>query len=258
MIRMPRLTNYNWVVSIGLSVLFATLVTAGFAVADVSPGNVGYDNRFVFVRLKYEMPTGLQTGFFRQDIKWAHDYPRAEQNLMKILDEVSLLKVGQGPNGGNVLALDDPELYKFPFAYMAEPGFWFPTDNEVEGLQVYLRKGGFVIFDDFTADHWYNFTDQMERVLPGLRPMELDIAHPVFQSFFETTTLEMAPMYGPPPTFWGYFEDNDQQKRLLALANYENDIGEYWEYSDTGWFPIDLTNDAYKFGVNYVIYSLTH
>ena len=77
MIRMPRLTNYNWVVSIGLSVLFATLVTAGFAVADVSPGNVGYDNRFVFVRLKYEMPTGLQTGFFRQDIKWAHDYPRA-------------------------------------------------------------------------------------------------------------------------------------------------------------------------------------
>ena len=98
MIRMPRLTNYNWVVSIGLSVLFATLVTAGFAVADVSPGNIGYDNRFVFVRLKYEMPTGLQTGFFRQDIKWAHDYPRAEQNLMKILDEVSLLKVGQGPN----------------------------------------------------------------------------------------------------------------------------------------------------------------
>ena len=98
----------------------------------------------------------------------------------------------------------------------------------------------------------------MERVLPGLRPMELDIAHPVFQSFFETTTLEMAPMYGPPPTFWGYFEDNDQRKRLLALANYENDIGEYWEYSDTGWFPIDLTNDAYKFGVNYVIYSLTH
>ena len=65
-------------------------------------------------------------------------------------------------------------------------------------------------------------------------------------------------MYRPPPTFWGYFEDNDQQKRLLALANYENDIGEYWEYSDTGWFPIDLTNDAYKFGVNYVIYSLTH
>jgi len=258
MIRRPRFTNRNWTISIGLSVLIAILVTAGFAGADVSPGNVGYDSSFVFVRLKYEMPTGLQTGFFRQDIKWAHDYPRAEQNLTKILGEVSLLKVARGPNGGNILALDDPELFKFPFAYMAEPGFWFPTDDEVEGLRAYLRKGGFVIFDDFTADHWYNFTDQMERVLPGLRPIELGIAHPVFQSFFETTTLEMAPMYGPPPTFWGYFEDNDQQKRLLALANYENDIGEYWEYSDTGWFPIDLTNDAYKFGVNYVIYSLTH
>ena len=123
MIRLPRFTNRNWTISIGLSVLIAILVTAGFAGADVSPGNVGYDSSFVFVRLKYEMPTGLQTGFFRQDIKWAHDYPRAEQNLTKILGEVSLLKVAQGPNGGNILALDDPELFKFPFAYMAEPGF---------------------------------------------------------------------------------------------------------------------------------------
>ncbi|GIT66566.1 MAG: hypothetical protein Ct9H300mP25_00380 [Acidobacteriota bacterium] len=87
--------------------------------------------------------------------------------------------------------------------------------------------------------------------------MELDIAHPVFQSFFETTTLEMAPMYGPPRLL-GLFRRQRSAKRLLALANYENDIGEYWEYLDTGWFPIDLTNDAYKFGVNYVIYSLTH
>ena len=76
----------------------------------------------------------------------------------------------------------------------------------------------------------------------------------------------MEPMYGPPPTFWGYFEDNDPRGRLVALANYDNDIGEfwefagsrYWEYSDTGWYPIDLTNDAYKFGVNYVMYALTH
>lgn len=240
------------------AVLLAMLVTAGLAGADVAPGNVAYDGRLVFVRLKYEMLRGLQTGVFRQDIKWAHDYPRAEQNLTKILGEISLLEVFQGPNGGNVLALDDPELHKFPFAYMSEPGFWFPTEQEVVGLREYLLKGGFVIFDDFTASHWYNFTEQMDRVLPGARPLELDLSHPIFRSFFEIETLEMAPMYGPPPTFWGYFEDNDRRKRLIALANYDNDIGEYWEYSDTGWFPIDLTNEAYKFGVNYVIYSLTH
>lgn len=256
---MTWMAKGGWTVAVvALAVLLAMLVTAGLAGADVAPGNVAYDGRLVFVRLKYEMLSGLRTGVFRQDIKWAHDYPRAEQNLTKILGEISLLEVFQGPNGGNVLALDDPELHKFPFAYMSEPGFWFPTEQEVVGLREYLLKGGFVIFDDFTGSHWYNFTEQMDRVLPGARPLELDLSHPIFRSFFGIETLEMAPMYGPPPTFWGYFEDNDRRKRLIALANYDNDIGEYWEYSDTGWFPIDLTNDAYKFGVNYVIYSLTH
>jgi len=47
-------------------------------------------------------------------------------------------------------------------------------------------------------------------------------------------------------------------KRLLFIANYNNDVGEYWEFSDTGWTPIDLSNEAYKLGVNYIVYALTH
>jgi hypothetical protein len=44
----------------------------------------------------------------------------------------------------------------------------------------------------------------------------------------------------------------------MAVANVDNDISEYWEYSDQGLVPINLSNEAYKFGVNYVIYGLTH
>jgi hypothetical protein len=57
--------------------------------------------------------------------------------------------------------------------------------------------------------------------------------------------------------FYGWFEDNDPKKRLLAIADYNNDLSEYWEFSDTGMFPINLSNEAYKIGVNYVIYALT-
>ena len=198
--------------AVALSLVVVLFGRVRMAEADIAPGNVAYDGRVVFVRLKYEMPRGLQTGFFRQDIKWAHDYPRAERNLSKILEEVSALQIYQGPNGGNVLALDDPELHKFPFAYMAEPGFWVPTEDEVRGLRNYVLKGGFIVFDDFTAHHWDNFTEQMDRVLPGYRPIELELTHPIFHSFFEIETLEMAPMYGPPPTFWGYFEEPSLQQ----------------------------------------------
>ena len=46
--------------------------------------------------------------------------------------------------------------------------------------------------------------------------------------------------------------------RQLAILNVNNDIGEFMEYSATGFFPVDITNDAYKLGVNYLIYALTH
>ena len=228
---------------------------------DPAPGNVAYDGKFVFVRLEYDMgfSRGLGGGFFRRDLPWAHDYPRAERNLTKILGEVTYVNPFQGPNGGNILKLDDPELHRFPFAYMSEPGYWTMTDAEALGLRAYLQKGGFLIFDDFRGDHWHNFETQLRRVLPDARLVEMSASHPVFHSFFDIDSLVMQPMYPPlTPIFYGVFEDNDPDNRLMIIANFNNDIGEYWEYSDTGWVPIDLSNEAYEYGVNYVIYSMTH
>ena len=241
-----------------LSLLALTPVGAGSSL-DVSSENPEYDGGFTFVRLSYEM--SLRGGSFLggRDLPWAHDYPRAERNLTKILDEVTSLNLFQGTGAGNVLASGDSELHRFPFAYMSEPGYWTHTDTEAESLRSYLLKGGFLIFDDFRGEHWYNFEVQLKRVLPDAQLVELDISHPVFHSFFDIKTLEMDDwMYGLPPRFYGVFEDNDPDARLMIVANYNNDIGEYWEYSDTGWLPIDLTNEAYKFGVNYVMYAMTH
>ncbi len=250
------------------------LIGAGTAIGrmdDPLPGNVEYDGRFTFVRLSYEMTlrgmlggasqdAGPGFGFFRggRDLPWAHDYPRAERNLTKILEEVTYLNPFQAPNGGNVFPVGAPEMHRYPFAYMSEPGFWTQTDEEAASLRSYVLKGGFLIFDDFRDEHWVNFEAQLRRVLPDARLVQLDITHPVFHSFFDIKTLEMDLMYNKPPTFWGVFEDNDPERRLMVIANYDNDIGEYWEYSDTGWYPIDLTNEAYKLGVNYVIYAMTH
>ena len=45
---------------------------------------------------------------------------------------------------------------------------------------------------------------------------------------------------------------------LRNPGNYNNDIGDLWEFSATGWFPIPLTNEAYKLGINYIVYAMTH
>ena len=219
--------------------------------ADPAFERVEYDGRFAFVRLRYD--TG---GGFRREPPWAHDYPRAERHFMRILQEITLLKPHLDES--NILALDDPQLFDYPWAYMSEPGFWTMTDAEMKGLQRYVQKGGFVVFDDFRGEHWYNFEQQIRRVFPEGRMIQLDLTNPIFHSFFEIKTLDSLRIYGAIPTYFGMFEDNDPEKRLLFIADYNGDIGEYMEFSDTGWQPIDLTNDAYKFAVNYVIYAMTH
>ena len=179
---------------------------------------------------------------------------------MKILDEVTFIDPYLGADGGTILTLDDPALFKYPFAYMSEPGYWTLSEDETIGLRNYLLKGGFLIFDDFHADdHWYNLETQMKKVLPDLRWVQLDASHPVYHSFFDIDSLEYDEVYpGDIPIFFGLFENNDPQARLVAVANHNNDIGEAWEFSMTGWIPIDLSNEAFKLGVNYIMYAMTH
>lgn len=221
----------------------------------VETGNTSYDGRFTFARLRYG-GAGAGRGF-RREPPWSHDYPRAERNLAKILKELSYIDPYM--DGSNIFATDDPELCRFPFAYMSEPGYWTASEEEVEGLRAYLKKGGFLIFDDFRGYDFENFATQVKRVLPEARLVELDATHPIFHSFFEINSLEFVQMYdGGRPVFYGVFEDNDPAKRLMMIVNYNNDIGEYWEFSDTGMVPVDLSNEAYKFGINYVVYAMTH
>jgi hypothetical protein len=130
----------------------------------------------------------------------------------------------------------------------------------VTALHDYIAKGGFVIFDDFRGPYdWENFRASMQRVLPGEQPIELALTHPIFHSFFEIGTLNFHQAYDQgKPVFYGYFPKNDQTQPLQMIVNFNNDVSEYWEFSDTGFAPIDLSNEAYKLGVNYVIYAMTH
>jgi hypothetical protein len=229
--------------------------------------NTTYDGRFTFVRLRYaHLPGGDWYGGWPA---WSHGYPLAEQNLMRIMNEVSYL--GAHTEEINELTLDDPELLKYPVAYIIEVGWWDMTDREAEGLRNYLAKGGFLIVDDFkerfrgfggdTGGHqWELFESYLKRVLPGVRIFPMDASHPIFHSFFEIDDLDIVPQayIAGKPIFRGVYEDNDQGRRLQIIINYNTDVSQFWEWSGTGLRPIDQTNEAYKLGVNYIVYGLTH
>jgi len=242
--------------------VFLSATAAGHAQFDASvPSHrtdLAYDGRFTFVRLRW----GSDLGFSRRggfSSAWNHDYPRAERHLSLILEDLTALDIHT--DGSLILPLDDPELFNYPIAFMWEPGFWNLTDREAGAFRAYLLKGGFAVFEDFDGqDQWANFAAQMRRVLPDGRFVRLNNTHYVFNSFFLVKDIDaiVHPMSGIRPSYYGIFEDNDPAKRLMVIANYDNDVPEYWEWSGDGVYPFDASNEAYKLGVNYIIYGLTH
>lgn len=226
--------------------------------------NAPYDGRFTFARLKYTTAPG---GFWYQGLpSWIHGYPLSEDNLMRIMNEVSYL--GAHTDAYNVFALDDKDLAKYPIAYITEAGWWTMNDREAAAFRAYIEKGGFVIFDDFKragewgpgGGGWDHFEANMKRVIPSGRFLPMQPSHPVFHCFFEIESLADFPQAynAGAAVFRGLFEDNDPKKRLMVVVNYNTDISQYWEWSGRGLRPFDETNEAYKLGVNYIIYGLTH
>jgi hypothetical protein len=218
--------------------------------------DLSYDGRFTFVRLRWQSGGG---GFGRRggfSDAWNHDYPRAEQHLTRLLKDITYIDART--DGSLILTLDDPELFKYPIAMMWEPGFWVLSDSEAQHFREYLLKGGFAIFDDFEQNQWQNYEEQMRRVLPEGRFVKLDASHPVFDTFFRMDNIEFPhPTLGYTPNYFGLFEDNDPAKRLMVIANHNADVAEYWEWSGEGLFPVDTSNEAYKLGINYMLYGLT-
>jgi uncharacterized protein DUF4159 len=228
--------------------------------------NIPYDGQFTFVRLKYKGGPG--ECYYRGEPAWAHGYgyteSAAELNLMKIVSEISVLRPHL--EATNVLAIDDPELFKYPVAFLVEAGYLTLNDKEVMALRKYLQRGGFLIIDDTREDAfrgnsgWANMVSMLQLVLPGLHPIDLDVSHPIFHAFFDIPSFDIVRQFYDqgPPIFRGIFEGNDPNKRLMVMINFNTDVSNFWEYSASGFMPMEESNEAYELGVNYLFYALTH
>ncbi|MCI0487054.1 MAG: DUF4159 domain-containing protein [Blastocatellia bacterium] len=245
--------------------IFLTVAPATFSAA---PNNGKYryndprlgeredvSNKFTFVRIMFgEFHTGWPLG--DGPIGWSHDYPEAGLHFTKILSEVSKIPINLDMNE-YIFRFDDPDLFKYPLAYLCEVGDMDLTDEEVAGMREYLLRGGFLLVDDFRGS-WsmQNFADYVRRAIPEYEIKELDVSHPIFNCFFSIKSLDDARSYARyKPTFFGV---EDKNGRLMMIINYNNDVSDYWQWSNDPFSPIEDTNTAYKFGVNYVFYALTH
>jgi Domain of unknown function (DUF4159) len=190
---------------------------------------------------------------------WAHDYPTAEEHILQIMKEATGINVER--ISYKIVELGSPEIFKYPFSYVSEPGEMNLTDTEVLNLRQYLNRGGFVMIDDFGGQgneqrEMEQFRSNLLRTFPDRDMFLLDQDHPLLRNFYDIDDLNTVhPMTGVKSIFYGY---PDGHGGLSMVICFNNDVGDFWEFIDYPRYPVKPSAEALKLGINFVMYAMTH
>jgi hypothetical protein len=55
-----------------------------------------------------------------------------------------------------------------------------------------------------------------------------------------------------------WFALRDDKNRVMVAIDYDTDIADAWEFADAPYYPEHMTTLAYRYGINYLIYAMTH
>ena len=232
---------------------------------------------FHFIRVQYtDLPQfhrwfgyGSRNG--RGEGWWLVDWPDADDHFSAGVERLTRINTGDP----RYLRLSDDRLFEYPWIYATQTGWWGLTDLETARLREYLMRGGFLVVDDFWgAEQWEMFRHTMDRVLPN-RPIsdiaETDSVMHVLYDIQEkdrtfipgTRHLRRGPggtvlVYQPEGTAPAWRAMYDDKNRMVVAVNFNTDVGDAWEYADSPLYPEQMTALAYRYGINYLIYSMTH
>ena len=250
--------------------LFATLFTLLLVAATDEPGPPA---EFQFLRMEYRDHPSIRRPF-RRNFEgrgsgwWEQDWPEADAHFTQGIRRLTRIDTGNGMH----LPLTDDRLYDYPWIYATQAAYWDIGKPEMDRLRQYLRRGGFLVVDDFhgPAD-WETFRHSMLELFPDYPIVDIELGDAVMKvaySIEERTTIPglrhlrrgptgqvvVQPQAVPP--IWRAIYD--ERGRMLVAINFNMDVGDAWEHADLPEYPAEMTMLAYRLGINYIIYAMTH
>lgn len=267
--------RFYWASAVAAAVLFVGIAVAqtpfGFGRRGemVRRGMPDEPAGFMFCRLMFDAVRSDPSG-----TGWDIEYPRADQNLMLRLSQLSLTPIARwkdGQVGHTVVRATDQEIFRCPFVMMASPGTVGFSDAEAESLRTYLLKGGFLWGDDFWGEaSWRHWANEIGRVLPEYDIVDIPVTHPIFATYYNLDELPQIPALnrwrpGMSTSELGAESETthmrgifDEKGRLLVLMTHNTDIADGWEReADLAAYFELFSAKAYAVGVNVAIWSMT-
>jgi Domain of unknown function (DUF4159) len=213
---------------------------------------------------------------------WTMDYPRSDRHLLEGVRRLTRIDTRSVEQVVDLDGTDD--IYNWPMLYAVEPGHWKLPDDQAKQLREFILRGGFFMCDDFHGDEewpdynfpgrmlneWESFMSSMSKVFPDRQVEEIPSSDPIFHTlydlddrfqvpgssnYFEThTTYEKGPTGKVP--HWRCIRDD--KGRIIVAICHNMDLGDGWENSDDPKYAEKWASLAYRVGMNYFVYDLTH
>ena len=243
---------------------------------------------YVFARLMYpqhpEARFGSRGGRFgggfmmdwRQGYtSWTQDYPRADRHFAAALRRLTRVHVRSVEQPINPDDVDD--FYNWPFLAAGEMGDWKLSVAECKTVREYLLRGGFLLLDDFWGPQEYTrFDETMKRIFPERQVVDIDDKDPIFHMVYDLDDRfqilgswamprrggfggggggMMQRAAGTVAHWMGIYDDHN---RLMVAISFNSDVGDSWEWADDPSYPEAMAALGIRWGINDVIYSMTH
>jgi hypothetical protein len=202
---------------------------------------------------------------------WMVDWPDADEHFSMGVRRLTRVDTGQPLH----FSLTDAKLFDYPWIYATQAGYWNLSRDEAARLGEYLDRGGYLVVDDFWGpEQWEVFRSTMDRVLPNRPIVDLAHADSVMHIVYDIEEKDLTWIPGtrhlrraagggvtvqqPEGTAPAWRAIYDGHNRMVVAVNYNTDVGDAWEYADSPDYPEAMTTLAYHYGLNYLVYAMTH
>ena len=234
------------------------------------------EGEFHFLRLEYtDLPQYHRNwGYASRDGMgsgwWLMDWPAADNHFTLGVRRLTRVDAGDPRH----VRLTDDSLFSYPWIYATQTGWWGLSDAETLRLREYLTRGGFLVVDDFWGpEQWEVFRRTMDRVLPGRAITDLAPTDSVMHVLYDIEEKDRTWIAGSRhlrrsasgiqavqpenanPAWRAMYDDHG---RMVVAVNFNTDVADAWEFADVPYYPEKMTTLAYHYGINYVVYAMTH
>src|SRR5580692_6901547 len=196
---------------------------------------------------------------------WSTDYPKADRQMLLALRRLTRVETRSTEQ---VVDLESDDIFNYPWVYAVQVQNWTFTDAQAKRLREYLLKGGFLMVDDFHGtDDWEKFMEGIRIVFPDRAVEDLDNKDEIFHVLYDLDDRFQVPGEQYVNTGRTYEKDGyvakwrairDDRGRVMVAICHNMHLGDAWEWADMPEYPENFSSMAFRVGINYIVYGMTH